>query len=74
MKIEGGCKTMLLDSLCAGTLIIYKSKMYIVTDTNHTPAYRYCVNIETGELVDIPKAMLVWVVEDATLKIGGYYK
>lgn len=74
MKIEGGWKNMLLDSLPIGSLIIYKSKMYIVTDTNHTYAYRYCVNIESGELVDIPRAILVPVIEDVTLKIGGYYK
>lgn len=74
MKIEGGWKNVLLDAACAGTLIIYRGKMYIVTDANHTHAYRYCVNIETGELVDIPKAMIVPVIEDVTLKIGGYYK
>ncbi len=76
MKFDCGWEIALLNEICSGTLILYKSNFYIVTNTHpaNKLAYIYCTNIDTGELEAIPTSMLVRRVDEATLKIGGYYK
>lgn len=78
MKIEGAWKRSLIGDICSGTLFCYHGKLYIATNRSLPPTSkdykRYCVDLDEGTLEEIPYNMMVAVVEDATLKIGGYYK
>ena len=74
MKIECGWKNKTVYDLFDGALFYYKGEFYIATDKNPDPKTRYCLNLESGCLIAFMDSMMVLLVEDATLKIGGYYK
>lgn len=78
MKIEGGWQRGPIGDICSGTLFYYRGKLYIATNRSLPPINkdmkRYCVDLDEGILEELPYDMMVAIVGDATLKIGGYYK
>lgn len=78
MKIEGELKRSPIGDICSGTLFLLHGKLYIATNRSLPPINRdmkrYCVDIEEGAIEELPYNIMVAIIEDATLKIGGYYK
>ena len=76
MTIEGRWEEKELGELDPGDIFYFDKTIQIKTDTH--PSYDekmcYCVDLETGDLDAFGNEVHVGVIEDATLKIGGYYK
>jgi hypothetical protein len=73
MKIESGYKNKKLKELEPGDLFIYQPDFYIKTD-EIIDGLCECVCLESGFIELIVPEANVGIVEDAVLKIGGYYK
>lgn len=75
MKIESGWEVQPLGRVPSGSLIYLDAKFCIVTNVKRTiDCTRACVDLESGYLLYNPDEYLVEVVDEAVLKIGGYYK
>lgn len=75
MNIDCGWKNAQIGDICAGTLVYSEGKFYIVTNTSpDINPTTYCVDVDEGRLVTLADDRLVSIIEDAVLKIGGYYK
>lgn len=73
MKLECGFKEKRLGELELGDLFFFQPSFYIKTD-GVSDELCECVDIESGFIELIGPDVKVGIVEDATLKIGGYYK
>lgn len=73
MKIEAGFKEKRLKELKPGDLFYFNPSIYIKTDSV-TDGLNDCVNVETGFFECIGPEVKVGIIEDAVLKIGGYYE
>lgn len=76
MKIEGGWKKQKLKELEPGDLFYFPTAIYIKTDehTEDDPTWSLCVNLDNGYIERFNEDVQVGIIEDATLRIGGYYK
>lgn len=74
MKIEGGWKEKTIEELIDGALFYHKGHFYIATDKSLEHNMRSCLELDSGYLISFNDLITVLIVEDATLKIGGYYK
>lgn len=73
MNIEGGFKEKRLRELEPGDLFFFQPSFYIKTD-GVSDGLIECVDLKSGFLELMGPDLKVGIVEDATLKIGGYYK
>ena len=76
MKIECGFKEKRLSEIEVGDLFYFDKSIHIKTDANppYSDKFWYCVDLESGYMDAYGDDVKVGVVENATLKIGGYYK
>lgn len=72
MKVEPNWKEKQLKELEAGDVFFHYPDIYIKTD-DMTDGLCDCVCLESGFLELIRPEVKVGIIEDAVLKIGGYY-
>lgn len=75
MKIEQGWKLKKLKDIEVGDIFYLCGCLYIKSDNrSEDKVDQICVELESGMLTNISIYEDVGVIEDAVLKIGGYYK
>lgn len=75
MKIDNGWLNKKLSELNEGDLFLYDGFIYIKLDIKPTNStMNYCARLESGLVDCLSMTSTVRVIEDAVLKIGGYYK
>lgn len=74
MKIEGCFEYKKINQMKVGDLFLYNGHIYILTDMKADNIDMcICIRLESGVSDLLSKYTVASVVEDVTLKIGGYY-